>query len=199
MTSLRNKPVEPDTSARLLAAARESVLSVGWSRTTLTDVAKRAGVSRMTVYRTYRDMPTLLADLMTHEWADVVAEVVATEDPAADWTDRIAGRVIGTVVALRENPLFRRMVDVDPEWLLTYLLARRGRSQDALLGLLAARIAEAQAEGGIRAGDPVLLARGIVLASHGFLVSAHTMTGDDVPLSTVDRELAELVRRYLAR
>ena len=34
-----------------LDAAREAILAVGWSRTTLTDIARRAGVSRMTIYR----------------------------------------------------------------------------------------------------------------------------------------------------
>ena len=43
-----------------LDAARDCILDVGWRRTTLTEVAKRAGVSRMTIYRTWADMPTLL-------------------------------------------------------------------------------------------------------------------------------------------
>ncbi|WP_310961193.1 TetR/AcrR family transcriptional regulator [Nocardioides terrisoli] len=198
MTSERNKVPMAETADRLLAAARACVIDVGWRRTTLTDVANRAGVSRMTVYRTYADMETLFADLMTREWADVVAAVVTTDDSTASWPDRIADRVAGSVTALRENPLLRRMVDLDPEWLQPYLLERRGRSQDAVLDLLAGRIAEAQAEGGLREGDPALLARTIVLAAHGFLFSAHTMTDDTTPhLEALDQELAELVRRYL--
>lgn len=183
---------------RLLDAARESILSVGWKRTTLTDVARRAGVSRMTVYRTYPDMPTLFGDLMTREWAEVAAAAAATDEPGEAWSERIAARLGDTVVALRENDLFRRIVDVDPELLLPYLLDRRGRSQDAVLDLVADRITEAQAEGGLRHGDPVLLARGIVLAAHGFVLSAHTMADGDVSPAALDEELAELVRRYLA-
>ncbi len=182
---------------RLLDAARESILSVGWKRTTLTDVANRAGVSRMTVYRTYPDKPTLFGDLMTREWSEVVA-VVATEDPGLGWPERIAARLVGTVTALRGNDLLRRIVDVDPDLLLPYLLDRRGRSQEAVLDLLADRIAEGQAEGGLRRGDPVLLTRAIVLAAHGFVLSAHTMADDDVAQASLDEELAELVRRYLA-
>ena len=198
MTSERNKHDEVGTADRLLAAARACVLDVGWKRTTLTDVANRAGVSRMTVYRTYSDMETLFGDLMTHEWAEVVAAVVATDDGTGSWPDRIASRVAGSVAALRENPLLRRMVDLDPEWLQPYLLERRGRSQDAVLDLLAGRIAAAQAEGGLREGDPVLLARTIILAAHGFLFSAHTMTDDAVPgIDALDQQLADLVRRYL--
>lgn len=198
MTSRRNLSTGATTADRLLDAARQSILEFGWKRTRLTDVASRAGVSRMTVYRTYPDMPTLFGDLMTREWAEVAAAVVATQDAEGDWPGRIAERVIAIVTGLRENDLLRRIVDVDPELLLPYLLDRRGRSQDAVLDLLAERIAEGQAEGGLRAGDPVLLARAIVLAAHGFLFSVQTLADDAVPLAALEQELGALVRRYLA-
>jgi AcrR family transcriptional regulator len=169
---------------------------VGWKRTTLTDVARRAGVSRMTVYRTYPDMPTLFGDLMTREWARVV-EAAAGEE-SGPWPDRIAARLVSTTTALRENDLFRRIVDVDPELLLPYLLDRRGRSQDAVLLMLTDAIGEAQADGGVRAGDPVLLARTILLTAHGFTLSAHTMADAAVTGADLDAGLADVVRRYLA-
>lgn len=201
MLSLRNSGADVDElsmSDRLLVAARETILAVGWKRTTLTDIARAAGVSRMTVYRTYADMPTLFADLMTREWAEVVAAVASADDAAAGWPERIASRLAGTVAALRENQLLRRMIDVDPEWLLPYLLERRGRSQDAVLDLLAERIAEAQSAGAVRDEDPVVLARAIVLAAHGFLFSAHTMADDTVTIDELDEQFAELVQRFLA-
>lgn len=198
MTSRRNGTATASTADRLLDAARQSILDFGWKRTRLTDVASRAGVSRMTVYRTYPDMPTLFGDLMTREWAEVAAAVVATQDTEGDWPTRIAGQVLAIVAALRENALLRRIVDVDPELLLPYLLDRRGRSQDAVLDQLAERIAQGQAEGGLRPGDPVLLSRAIVLAAHGFLFSVQTMADDQVDGATLEPELTELVRRYLA-
>lgn len=182
---------------RLLTAARESILLVGWKRTTLTDVATRAGVSRMTVYRTYADMTALLADLMMREQADLVATAVDSVDTEQDWPDRLAMVVAGTVAALRDNDLFRRMVEVDPEWVLPYLLERRGRFQDAVLDVIGERIAEAQAEGGVRAGDPVVLARTILLTAHGFVLSAPIMTDAAVGRTALDTELTDLLRRYL--
>jgi hypothetical protein len=93
--------------------------------------------------------------------------------------------------------LLRRVIDVDPELLFPYLVDRRGRSQDAVIDLLAARIAAGQ-EHGVRSGDPVVLARTLALAAQGFLLSAATMTDDGVRLEALDAELVELVRRYLA-
>lgn len=197
MSSERNNSEVPSTADRLIAAARECVLAVGWKRTTLTDVANRAGVSRMTVYRTYPDMTTLFADLMTQEWAEVVTAALGTVSADTSGPDRIAAGVAGTVAALRGDELFRRAVDLDPEWVLPYLLHRRGRSQDAILDILVAEISRAQAEGTTRPGDPVLLARSIVLTTHGFALSVATMSDDQVATEALDQELTELVRRYL--
>jgi AcrR family transcriptional regulator len=181
-----------------LDAARACLLDLGWRRTTLTEVARRAGVSRMTIYRTWADMPRLLADLMTREWGAVVAETLAEEDPAAPTVDRLVGDIVGTVRRLRGNELFVRIVELDPELLLPYLLSRRGRSQDAILELTARAIRAGQDEGTIRAGDPVAIARGLLLAAHGFVLSAHTMVDDAVDEAAIDAELELLLARALA-
>ena len=49
--------------------------------------------------------------------------------------------------ALRDNELFVRIVELDPDLMLPYLLSRRGRSQEALIGLLAAEIESGQRTG----------------------------------------------------
>ena len=177
-----------------LDAARDCILDVGWKRTTLTDVARRAGVSRMTIYRTWPDMQTLLADLMTREWAGVATAVPHT----GTTPEEIADGVVAAIRALRGNPLFRRILDVDPELVLPYLLDRRGRSQELILEVLAERIGHGQAAGAIRAGDPRLLARTVVLAAHGLTLSAHTMADEAVTEEDLDAELASLLARGLA-
>jgi AcrR family transcriptional regulator len=195
MTSLRHNG-ESDRTPRdgYLDAARECILDVGWRRTTLTEVARRAGVSRMTIYRAWPDMPTLLGDLMTREWTDLV-EAQATSGARAD---DVADGLVATVRALRDNELFVRIVELDPELLLPYLLARRGRSQEAIAALLAARIREGQAAGTVRAGHADTVARALLLAAHGFVVSAQTMVDDSVSEADLDEELRHLVRQALA-
>lgn len=192
MTSVRNND-------RILDAAREVILTVGWKRATLTDVARRADLSRMTVYRAHPDMQSILADLMTREWVGEIEGVVQANDSAGadDLADVIARRFSGAVAALRENELFRRIVDIDPEQLLPYLIDRRGRSQDAILDGLTARIAESQESGQVRAGDPTLIARSLLLAAHGFAISGHTMADGTITQADLDAELTRLVRSYL--
>ncbi|MFD0891661.1 TetR/AcrR family transcriptional regulator, partial [Streptosporangium algeriense] len=128
----------------MLDAAREVVLAVGVRRTTLTDVARRAGLSRMTIYRRWPDVHALVADLMTREWLRV-ADRFATEDPVT--------AAVATVGALRGHPLWRKIVEVDPELLLPYLLWRRGASQEVMLSLVGSAVARGQERGTVRPGD----------------------------------------------
>lgn len=190
-----------------LDAARASILAVGWRRTTLTDVAKRAGVSRMTLYRRWPDMPGLLGDLMLREWGTLVAAELRADPAAPLGRHAIAEAVVRCTSAVRENALFRKIVEVDPDLLLPYLFERRGRTQDLVLDALADVLARSQTDRDgpdrVRAGDPLTLASGILLTLHGFLFSAPTMTvpatGTTRPdLVTLDAELARLIERYLA-
>ena len=61
-------------------------MAVGVRRTTLTDVARRAGVSRMTVYRRFPDVAALLQALMTREFGALVVET------AGGPVDRVTAR-----------------------------------------------------------------------------------------------------------
>jgi AcrR family transcriptional regulator len=196
MTSLRHNEVEREPRDAYLDAARACILDVGWRRTTLTEVARRAGVSRMTIYRTWADMPTLLGDLMTREWGGVVSEQVDAERSESA-VQRICDAIVGTVQALRENELFVRIVEVDPELILPYLFSRRGRSQELILELTERAIAEGQATGEIRRESAAGIARALLLAAHGFVLSAHTMVDDAVSLEELDAELALMISRLL--
>lgn len=140
-------------------------------------------------------MSTLLSDLMTREWSGVVDESVL--DTSAAPVDRLATGVTRTVAALRENDLFRKIVQVDPELLLPYLLDRRGRTQDSVLTLLETAIVEGQKHGSVRKGDPILMARAVLLTAHGFALSAETMS-TETTVAGLDAELRNLIERYLS-
>ena len=215
MTSLRHNSAPPSLAPPLAAtvaddgyldAARSAILAVGWSRTTLTDIARRAGVSRMTLYRRWPDTKTLLADLMTREWGRVVGDAAGSLDSGGDPLRRITDGVVATVRALRADELLRRIIDLDPEVLLPYLLDRRGRSQDHLASALAGLIRKGQRHGSIRDGDADTIARSLLLACQGFALSAHTMADPvnepsppsrDADVTAFDTELAHLVERFL--
>src|ERR1044072_5135438 len=86
MTSIRHTP-SPNRVADdvLLDAAMECVLAVGVRRTTLSDVARTAGVSRMTLYRRFPDVRGMLSALITREFGKILADAnsIAAPEPTA--------------------------------------------------------------------------------------------------------------------
>ncbi|MEU1462639.1 TetR/AcrR family transcriptional regulator [Streptomyces sp. NPDC005727] len=178
MTPIRHNGSDSDP---VLDAVRDCVLAVGVRRTTLADVARRAGVSRMTLYRRWPDLRTLVGDLMTREWIDVATRAIPESTPDAVTRARIVDGLVAGVEAFRAHPLFRKIVDVDPELLLPYVLDRRGTSQVALLGLLAEALREGHADGSVRTAHTERQARALLLVVQSFALSLRTMTDEDDP------------------
>ncbi|MFI6014174.1 TetR/AcrR family transcriptional regulator [Streptomyces sp. NPDC051243] len=189
MTPIRHNHSDGDA---VLDAVRDCVLAVGVRRTTLTDVARRAGVSRMTLYRRWPDVRSLVGDLMTREWVAVATGALPEPRPGADARTLIVDGLVAGVAAFRAHPLFRKIVDVDPELLLPYVLDRRGASQEALLALLGDAVREGHADGSVRAGHAERQARALLLVVQSFTLSLRTMTDEDDTDLNSEAFLAEL-------
>ncbi|MFJ4784078.1 TetR/AcrR family transcriptional regulator [Streptomyces sp. NPDC088794] len=197
MTPIRHNQSDGDV---VLDAVRDCVLAVGVRRTTLTDVARRAGVSRMTLYRRWPDVRSLVGDLMTREWVGVATEAIPEHRPDTDARGRLVAGLVAGVESFRAHPLFRKIVDVDPELLLPYVLDRRGASQNALLELLADGLKEGHADGSVRTAHLERQARSLLLIVQSFTLSLRTMTDeDDADLSSAAflTELRDILERTL--
>ncbi|GAB2866103.1 TetR/AcrR family transcriptional regulator [Actinocorallia aurea] len=182
----------------MLDAARDCVLAVGVRRTTLTDIARRAGVSRMTLYRRWPDVSTIVGDLMTREWLTLAASVVEA-DASGDARSRLVETLVRGTVAFRAHPLLRKIVEVDPEMLLPYLLTRTGASQEAFLTLIEDALEHGHADGSIRPGSTPLQARALLLVVQGFALSLRTMAGEgELAPASFDTELRTILDRTLA-
>ncbi|MBZ6247079.1 TetR/AcrR family transcriptional regulator [Streptomyces olivaceus] len=186
-----SRPASSDNDT-VLDAVRDCVLAVGVRRTTMTDVARRAGVSRMTLYRRWPDVRSLVGDLMTREWIAVATGAVPDARPGAGTRPRIVDGMVAGVEAFRAHPLFRKIVDVDPELLLPYVLDRRGASQEALLDLLADVLREGHADGSVRRAHPQRQSRSLLLVVQSHALSLRTMTDEDDTELTSAALLAEL-------
>ena len=172
----------------LLDAARTCVMAVGVRRTTLTDVARRAGISRMTVYRRFPDVAALIQALMTREFSGVLEEAVAANAERPTVRERLAHGATDGVVRLSGHTLFLRLLDVDPELLLPYLVQRHGAFQHLVLDAFAALLAEGMEEGSIRRTDPEGLAAALELCLRGWVLAARA----DDPDGLRERATTEL-------
>jgi AcrR family transcriptional regulator len=182
MTSQRHKilvtPAETDLPPagrelppEVANAVRESVFAVGVRRTTLTDVARRAGVSRMTLYRLVPDVETLLLEVMTRDFAELLSDIEASVSRKRSARARLVALTVETARRLPREPLFRRVLDVDPELMLPYLTVRLGSTQRLALARVRRVVDEGHADASIRRGDPDVMAMAVLMAALPWIVS----------------------------
>ncbi|RCW43643.1 TetR family transcriptional regulator [Halopolyspora algeriensis] len=159
------------SDATLLQAARECVLAHGVRRSTLTGIARRAGVSRMTLYRRFPDVHSMVAALMTEEFAETLRKAHAAAGTGTART-RLVTATIRCVRMLQSDPLLQRVLDTDAEMLLPYLVERLGSAQLAAERFVHEYLYEGHADGSIRRTDTATQARTLVLIAQSFVISA---------------------------
>ena len=132
MLSISNAPVE--IADRILAAAASCVIDFGVERVTLAEIARRAGVSRPTVYRRWPDTRSVLAALLTSHITAALDDVPMRGSGRA----ALVERVVAVAEHLRRDELV--MAVLRSELALVYIAQRLGRSQQMLIDGLADNI-----------------------------------------------------------
>lgn len=183
----------------VLRATYDSILEVGVRRTTLVDVARRAGVSRMTLYRKYDDLPRLLSALLTVELAQLLDETISRNAGRPTQREQLAHTAADTCAVLAAHPVMQRVLAVDPEALLPLIVDRLGFTQRRAIELVEEAITSGQAangDGSVRDGDPHLMALTIVATAQSFVFSQRAIESAD-PLGHIYAELTAMVDGYL--
>lgn len=155
-----------DTGDRILQAAASCVVDYGADRVTLAEIARRAGVSRPTVYRRWPDTPSIMSTLLTNHVTDVMREV------PFDGNDReaLVRQVVAVADRLRRDSLISSVMH--SELARVYITERLGASQLILIEGLVARLEGAQRDGSVRAGDPRQMATMVLLIAQSTIQSA---------------------------
>ncbi|KXP01570.1 TetR/AcrR family transcriptional regulator [Tsukamurella pseudospumae] len=176
----------------ILDAARDLMSTIGIRRTTMADVARTAQVSRATLYRRYPNVQALAAAVTTREFVAALTTVGLFD--GATGRETIARTVAHVTSAARSHPLLRRIVELDPEFLMPYLLHRTGRTSRAQLEALTSGIAAGQADGSIRSGDPAEHAAVVLQLAWSSALTGPVFTES---ADLLDAQLFDLIERYL--
>ncbi|MFJ7905978.1 TetR/AcrR family transcriptional regulator [Kitasatospora sp. NPDC096204] len=187
-------PGERSTDDAILDAAADLIVHLGVRRTQLAEIARRAGVSRPTVYRRWPDVRAVIGALLTREI------LTTLEGAGLDVHDRetLVERVVEIAVRLRDHPVLGALLHSDDsDLLLQYVVERLGASQRGLLEALRAAIERGQEHGSIRAGEPLELAAMVLLIAQS-TVQSHRMVASLLPEAAWRRELARALNGYLA-
>lgn len=182
------------TEGTILDAALAEALEHGIRRTTASDVARRAGVSRQTLYRYWPDIQALLAALVTRE---LFAVMLTGERAEAASLPELAERLVDTAWRIRSLPLVERLRQSDPELLARYILERLGTSQRGIHRELVETIRSGQARGFVRAGDADAMSAMLLLMIQSAIQSAPLVV-EWLPESAWRRELAIAITGYIA-
>lgn len=99
------------THERVVSAAAELTLEVGWSGVTMSKLADRVGVSRQTVYNEVGSKPQLAEEMVLAELANFLAVVdAAFDEHPGDLVAAIRAASRGVLELARRNALLQAVV-----------------------------------------------------------------------------------------
>jgi AcrR family transcriptional regulator len=191
MLSISND-TPPDLGDRILDAAASCVLAYGVDRVTLAEIARRAGVSRPTIYRRWPDTRALLAALLTARIVGVLRDVPTR----GSGREALVERIVGVAERLRHDDVVMSVLHSAPELAMVYIAERLGTSQQILIDAVAAELTAAQRNGSVRAGDPRQLAAMCLLITQSTIQSARIVESI-LDADALAVELAHSLNGYL--
>jgi AcrR family transcriptional regulator len=187
------EPPSDDVSGRILDAALELAAASGIRNLTMDDVASRARVGRMTVYRRFGDKATLVEALTIRESRRCLEELDAAIGPDAPIEDQVAAGFVTSLRLAREHPLLDRLGRFEPEAVLEALRADGGAVFAAARAFVAARLRASQEAGVVGSIDVDTAAELLVRVAVSFVLVRDTA----LPIDD-DEEAADLARRLIA-
>ncbi|WP_280232900.1 TetR/AcrR family transcriptional regulator [Nocardia cyriacigeorgica] len=180
--------------SRILDAALVQFGQLGFKKTTIEDIARTAGVDRVTVYRRIGSRDDVVRAVTLREVNAVLTELDEVAARNDTFADLVADIFVTIVTRWRAHPLVQRMLTVEPDRVLPQLTTEGGPAfmVSTAAGTAAIRTA---VERGMLADSPDLNTR--VEIACRFVHSLLVQPVGSIPLDT-DEQMAEFARRYLA-
>jgi AcrR family transcriptional regulator len=185
------------TDSAVLDAARGCVASVGVRRTTIADVARRAGASRMTVYRMFPDARSLWSALLTRELIGLFDEAEAAAASLPTAREQLVAAAAYTVRRVSGDPVVRKVLEVEPELLMPYITERLGESQRLALDRVRRFLDDGRADGSIRTIDAETAAYLLQLVCSALVLTSRVSEHEGDAGAVIDAAAA-MLDAYLA-
>ncbi|MFI6864649.1 TetR/AcrR family transcriptional regulator [Streptomyces sp. NPDC050421] len=169
--ALSATPPSDALSEQILDAAREQFMTFGLRRSTVDDVAKRARVSRVTVYRRIGNKDSLVSACLLREYRRFLVEVDDAVAALPTTEDRLVEGFAAVLRHIREHPLIGGLLRLEPETMLPFLTLESGPAFLAIRDYLADRLREARRAEGRPATDATPVAELMVRITVSFLLN----------------------------
>lgn len=169
---------------RILDAADALIERRGVHGVTITELARRAELSRPTIYRSWTDADDVVRAALLRR----VNGILHAFPTHARTRSGLVDDVLRFTALFRNDPLYARLLDDEPEAFTRYTLQRVGSSQRMILLWLATAIDAAQADGSVRQGAPQEIAVMLLLIAQSAVLS-HGTVADLISETAWEREL----------
>ena len=182
-----------EARARILDAARDQFSRMGIQRSTMEDVARRAGVSRITVYRRFANKDVLVEHVVRREFRRYFDQFLIDIEQAETVADRVVLGFVSSLRAIRRNPLIGGLMTAEPTLVVSSMVSDDGRTLATVRAFVAGQLRREQRAGNVSDGlDIDLVAEMMVRVSASFLaIPSHVVDLDD------DEQIAAVARRFL--
>jgi AcrR family transcriptional regulator len=154
---------------RILDAALDLLVRYGPRRTTVEDVARRAGVGRATVYRRFPGKDQLFEAVLLRECRRFLEQLDAALSATSSVEEKIIHGYAETMRLARTHPLIQQLVRREPETTLPYLTSHGGPVIAMCRGFVAQLIADDVDEPEVTAELLVRLVHSLVLTPDGVI------------------------------
>lgn len=192
-------PDSDKTEDQILAAAAEVIIRLGYDKTTMSDIAEEAGLSRRTIYLYFKGKEELFEELLYHEYLQY-AQTWLEQIEADPRGGTIGGFYRAIFHAVNSRPLIAAMMRRDRRVVGNYLRKRDNMFSQMLSGVDTVAFFQAlQAAGAIRQDiDAAVIEHIVEMLSYGQLTIGDFKPADrSPPYDAVMEALADMMDRAL--
>ena len=192
-------PDSDKTQNQILTAAAEVIIRLGYDKTTMSDIADEAGLSRRTIYLYFKGKDELFEELLYSEYLQY-AQIWLEQIEADPRGGTIGGFYRANFHAVNSRPLIAAMLRRDRRVIGNYLRKRDNIFAQMLSGVNTLAFFQAlQAAGAIRQDiDATVIEHIIEMLSYGQLTIGDFKPADQSPpYDAVMEALADMMDRAL--
>ncbi|MCC3317835.1 MULTISPECIES: TetR/AcrR family transcriptional regulator [Nocardia] len=130
------------TPERILDAGLRQFEIVGITRSRIEDIARRARLARVTLYRYFPSKERIVEAVILRELGRFLVELEAEVSGHRDLEDKIVEGFVFTLTAVRGHALLNRLLETEPESLLPFLTTEGGGLVETASNFLADQLAQ---------------------------------------------------------
>ncbi|WP_280501587.1 TetR/AcrR family transcriptional regulator [Nocardia farcinica] len=168
-----------EVDEKIMDAALERILQVGIRRASLEDIARRAGVNRITIHRRFAGKDKLVEAVIERETRRMLAEVTAIAETAVGVDAQIEETTLHVLSQTRFHRLVTHLLRVAPEEALSFYTVQGQRLVGLGIDYISGLLSYAQQAGLIDRYDPRPVAELVARLAHSLMLTPGNCGGTD--------------------